>query len=171
MDDNQQLRQNIRMLGSLLGRVLQAQGGESLLQTVEQIHALSKSARLGNDGDWKSCPRRYRIWMQNPQFPLPCICTFLPSLISQEQHHRVRRHRAYNMQDKPQRGSIRAALPYLLSKGNEDNLHQTVSDLQIELVLTTHPTEVNRRTLLQKHNEIARLLSELDYATRMKQRE
>ena len=68
------------------------------------------------------------------------------------------------MQDKPQR-SIRAALPYLLSKDNERKSASNVSDLQIELVLTAHPTEVNRRTLLQKHNEIARLLSDLDYAT------
>ena len=113
------------------------------------------------------CPLRYRIWIQNPQFLFVVhLHSFSPLANIAEQHHRVRRRRAYNMQDKPQRGSIRAALPYLLSKGiTKENLHQTVSDLQIELVLTAHPTEVNRRTLLQKHNEIARLLSELDYAT------
>ena len=43
-------------------------------------------------------------------------------------------------------------------------LHQTISNLNIELVLTAHPTEVNRRTLLKKYNRIASLLAKLDFA-------
>ena len=167
MDANQRLRQNIRMLGSLLGRVLETQGGASLLDTVEQIRTLSKSARLGNSGDWKELSSTLSSLDTEEAIPIcRAFALFLALANIAEQHHRVRRRRAYSMEDKPQRGSIRAALPYLLERGtSKEALHKTVSDLQIELVLTAHPTEVNRRTLLQKHNEIARLLSDLDYAT------
>ena len=167
MDYNQRLRQNIRMLGSLLGNVLKAQGSTSLLETVEQIRTLSKSARLGNSDDWKELSSKLSSLDTEEAIPIcRAFALFLALANIAEQHHRVRRRRAYSMQDKPQRGSIRAALPYLLNRGtSKEELHKTISELQIELVLTAHPTEVNRRTLLQKHNEIARLLSDLDYAT------
>ena len=43
-----------------------------------------------------------------------------------------------------------------------DQLHQSVTTLRIELVLTAHPTEISRRTLVEKHNRIAALLAERD---------
>ena len=52
MDNSQQLRENVRMLGDLLGRVLEKQGGSVLLDTVEEIRSMSKLARNGDAKAW-----------------------------------------------------------------------------------------------------------------------
>ena len=52
MDTRKELRENVRLLGELLGRVLVKQGGDSLLSTVEEIRALAKSARHDDADAW-----------------------------------------------------------------------------------------------------------------------
>ena len=79
-----------------------------------------------------------------------------------EQHHRIRRRRAYQRdpQAPPQRGSCEEAFARLIAGGiTPDRLHEAVCALRIELVLTAHPTEVARRTLvaeIQPHRRGAR---------------
>jgi phosphoenolpyruvate carboxylase len=91
--------------------------------------------------------------------------TFLHLANIAEQHHRVRRRRAY-LRDPgaaPQRGSCADGFARLLAAGvTPDQLHASVSALQVELVLTAHPTEVARRRLVQKHNRIAAALAQRD---------
>ena len=82
-----------------------------------------------------------------------------------EQYHHVRRHRAWERLDgaPAQPGSIRELFPRLTAQGiSPDTLWQTVQELDIELVLTAHPTEVSRRTLIQKYDHIADCLERLD---------
>ena len=85
-----------------------------------------------------------------------------------EQHHRVRRRRAL-----PARSGAPAAARLDAKRRCRgcsssgvvaDALHDAVCSLRIELVLTAHPTEIMRRTLLQKYNRIADALAELDHA-------
>jgi phosphoenolpyruvate carboxylase len=81
-----------------------------------------------------------------------------------EQHHRIRRRRDYEAEGSPpQRGSMAEGLARLRAAGvSADDLHAAVCDLRIELVLTAHPTQVIRRTLLQRHRRIAELLGAMD---------
>ena len=82
-----------------------------------------------------------------------------------EQHHRVRRRRAYerNPAARPQPASIDETLPRLTPAGvTPEALHAAVCALRIELVVTAHPTEIMRRTLQQKYNRIAAALAVLD---------
>ena len=82
-----------------------------------------------------------------------------------EQHHRIRRRRAYlrDPGSRPQRGSPEETFARLVARGvSPDALHDAICALQIELVLTAHPTEVSRRTLIHKHNRVAALLAEGD---------
>jgi phosphoenolpyruvate carboxylase len=75
-----------------------------------------------------------------------------------EQHHRIRRRRAYQRDPhaRPQRGSCEEGFARLLDEGlTPERLYEAVCALRIELVLTAHPTEVARRTLVQKYNRIA----------------
>jgi phosphoenolpyruvate carboxylase len=70
-----------------------------------------------------------------------------------EQHHRVRRRREYQQAEgsPPQPASFEDAFRSLTEAGvSPEALHGAVSRLEIELVLTAHPTEVMRRTLLRK---------------------
>ena len=67
------------------------------------------------------------------------------------------------MENKDQKLSIKATIKELQSKGlSPEQITKTIENLQIELVLTAHPTEVNRRTILQKYNAIAQILNTLD---------
>ena len=82
-----------------------------------------------------------------------------------EQHHRMRRRRAYQRDPhgRPQPGSIEEALPRLVAGGlSPARLSDAVERLRIELVITAHPTEIMRRTLQQKYWRIAGALAHLD---------
>ena len=162
MEKDRALRDNVRMLGALLGKVLVSQGGEALLQDVEDIRSLAKKTRIGKMPETLMA----RLEQLDTKDAAPIgrsFAHFLALANIAEQHHRIRRRREYQVDGKAQRGSCAAAFPYLLSKGiSKEQLHQSVSSLSVELVLTAHPTEVNRRTLLQKYNAIAQYLQEHD---------
>jgi phosphoenolpyruvate carboxylase len=77
-----------------------------------------------------------------------------------ELYHRIRRGRQYEAEDGgPQRRSSASTLERL--KGNAD-LGRLLGDTRIRLVLTAHPTEAQRRTVRRKHQNVARMLEELD---------
>jgi phosphoenolpyruvate carboxylase len=83
-----------------------------------------------------------------------------------EQHHRIRRRRAYLADPKspPQPGSCRETFARLVAAGTAaDDLFASICKLRLELVLTAHPTEVSRRTLIHKYNRVADLLAERDH--------
>jgi phosphoenolpyruvate carboxylase len=88
-----------------------------------------------------------------------------------EQHHRIRRKRYYERHtpDQPQRGSVEDTVRRLAQELSELGPRQsrtqasTILDhLDIQPVLTAHPTEAARRTLLEKHRRIADLLTAIE---------
>jgi phosphoenolpyruvate carboxylase len=152
------LRDDIHLLGDLLGETLRAQEGEELFQTVERVRALSKH-------DFTELTRV--LGGRPPEEALPvarAFAHFLNLANIAEQHHRVRRRREYKEQGaRPQPGSCAEVFGRLREAGlSADQLFETVTALRIELVLTAHPTEITRRTLLQKQRRIADLLDRRD---------
>lgn len=81
-----------------------------------------------------------------------------------EQHHRVRRSLVGAQPGRqPAQGLAGRGLPRLLQgETDPEALYHAACELDIELVLTAHPTETQRRTMLQKYNRIARLLDGRD---------
>jgi phosphoenolpyruvate carboxylase len=53
-DPHQPLREDVRLLGELLGDTIRTQAGEPLFHTVERVRALAKSARAGNDTNFRT---------------------------------------------------------------------------------------------------------------------
>lgn len=159
------LRNNIRQLGRLLGEVLREQGGDELFWTVESIRTLSKDARAGQASARSALEQRLAELDDALIMPVArAFSHFLNLANIAEQHHRIRRSREYRRatDSKPQRGSLDAAFPELVKKIHPERLYEAVCNLRIGLVLTAHPTEVMRRTLLQKHYRIAKLLDQQD---------
>lgn len=90
-----------------------------------------------------------------------------------EFHHRARKN-IYNIQQNNNADTINAlgtqndscggVIPNLLNddKVSKDEIYNTLTTQQVELVLTAHPTEVNRRTLLDKHRRVQELLTKAD---------
>jgi phosphoenolpyruvate carboxylase len=165
-DPHKPLRDDVRLLGELLGETLRTQAGEAIFQAVERVRALSKGARAGREEDFRALAGELSQMALDDALPIArAFAHFLHLANIAEQHHRVRRRRAYQRDPyaKPQRGSAEDSFARLLAAGvSPARLHDAVSALSIELVLTAHPTEVVRRRVVQKHNRIAAVLSQRD---------
>lgn len=164
-DPHKPLRDDVRLLGEVLGDTIRAQAGEALFETVERVRVLSKQVRAG-EADLKALAAELSQVPLADALPLArAFAHFLQLANIAEQHHRIRRRRAYQRDPgaAPQRGSCADGFAALLASGvTPDDLFSAVCALRIELVLTAHPTEVARRTFVQKYNRIASLLSVRD---------
>ena len=154
------LRDDIHLLGDLLGETLRAQEGDALFELVEQVRALAKS-------DFDALAELLAARATEEALPVArAFAHFLGLANIAEQHHRVRRRREYQRaaDAKPQPGSCDEVFGRLRAGGvTADALYEAVVSLRIELVFTAHPTEVMRRTLLQKQRRIADLLARRDH--------
>ncbi len=154
------LRRDVRMLGSLLGRVLVEQEGAEFLAAEERIRA---SARLSREiGD--PTPVREALSELPPQEQsrmLRAFALYFQLANTAEQHHRIRRRRAYAIEDRAPRESLAEAFERL-AKVPEPDIRERLADVSLQLVLTAHPTEATRRTLLRAHVRIADLLTRQD---------
>lgn len=164
-DPHAALRDDVRLLGQLLGEVLQQQAGQALFEQIETIRGLAKHARDGRVGAEQQLNA---LLTRLPDEALLPVCRAFTQFLNlaniAEQYHRVRRRRAWqHVHDAPaQPASLAELLPRALQQHRPEQVWQAVLDLDIELVLTAHPTEISRRTLIQKYDQIALGLQRLD---------
>ena len=153
------------MLGELLGRTLRERRGPAFFDTVESAPRSSRNPTIGTR-PLAALTQVLGSLDVDAAIPLARAFTHFLNLANvAEQHHRVRRRRAYQRdpESEPQRGSCEETFARLVAGGvTPDQLHDAVCRLRIELVLTSHPTEVSRRTMIQKYNRIAALLATND---------
>jgi phosphoenolpyruvate carboxylase len=166
-DPHRALRDDVRMLGELLGETLRRQEGQRLFERVERVRALAKRTRVSSTDGFETLAAELRAIPVESAVPIArSFAHFLNLANVAEQHHRVRRRRAYQRDPRarPQPASIEEALPRLRSTGvSPEDLHRAVCNLRIELVVTAHPTEIMRRSLQHKYRRIADALAELDH--------
>src|SRR4051812_33478223 len=159
------LRDDVRLLGDLLGEILRGQEGNALYDLVEKVRALAKRARSGNAEDAEALRGLLASLDSAEARPLArAFAHFLALANIAEQHHRVRLRRE-RRRSSGARGAVAEALARSLAAGvSTERLYQTVTGMEVELVLTAHPTQAMRRTLLQKHRRIAAALAARDRA-------
>ncbi len=159
------LREDVRLLGNLLGETLKEHAGQDLFNQVEQIRALSKGARDGQVEAEKQLEQLFFSLEDDEILPLTRAFThFLNFANIAEQYHVVRSRRQSEFDETAPSPN---PLDHLFAKfkNNDistDTLFQQICDLNIELVLTAHPTEVSRRTLIQKYDGINDALFKMD---------
>ena len=157
------IRRDVRLLGAVLGKVIAEQEGDELLEAEERIRLRARDARRTGDVD----SVRDSVRMLSPDEQAKVLRAFglyfqLANIA--EQHHRLRRRRQYAAEDQAApRESLADAFERLADIG-DDELRAGVSRLSLELVLTGHPTEATRRTILLAHLRVAELLTALDDA-------
>ncbi len=156
------LRADVHLLGDLLGQVLVEQEGEDFLALEERIRSLARTARAGGDhAELDEAVAELDIATQARV--LAAFSLFFQLANIAEQHHRVRRRRDYEREGALARESIADAVRRLAEAGvGEDELADAARGLHVEPVLTAHPTEATRRTVLAAHQRIARRLRALD---------
>lgn len=160
------LRRDVRMLGALLGEVIREQAGDEVYEWVERIRASAKSFRR-NHADTsrralveavQGVPEHLRGQV------IRSFAVYFELVNLAEQQHRIRRRRDYERQiSTTAERTLRWAVESLKHAGmTAAQVKDHLQKLGIELVLTAHPTEAQRRTVLEKHQTIAHVLQALD---------
>jgi phosphoenolpyruvate carboxylase len=160
------LRYDIRLLGRILGDTVRAQEGEEVFDLVEHIR--KSSVQFHRDADEGARQELQSIMSSLPtDRALRIIRAFgyfshLANL-AEDQHH-IRRTRAYAMAEAPARaGTMAWALERAHAAGVSGEQLQTFFTAAFcSPVLTAHPTEVRRKSSIDREMDIARLLDERD---------
>jgi phosphoenolpyruvate carboxylase len=150
------LRRDVRMLGDLLGQVLVEQEGDSLLADVERVRALARAARGGASHDDLAAAVA-GLPLERQASVLRAFALYFQLANVAEQQHRIRRRRAYAAEERLLPESLEESFSHVPGA-------QVAERVSLQLVLTAHPTEAARRTVLASHLRIAALLAELDDA-------
>lgn len=157
------MRSNVSMLGKLLGDTIKDALGENILDRVETIRKLSKSSRAGNDTHRKELLSTLQNLSNDELLPVArAFSQFLNLTNVAEQYQTI------------SRSGDGANHPELLKKTferlqqqsdlSEPAIRQAIEELSLELVLTAHPTEITRRTLIHKLGEVNSCLKQLDHS-------
>ncbi|MFY2509889.1 phosphoenolpyruvate carboxylase [Vibrio pectenicida] len=155
------LRSNVSMLGHLLGNTIKDAHGDTLLEKVETIRKLSKSALAGNQSDRENLIEEIKNLPDDQLTPVAhAFNQFLNLTNMAEQYHTISRHYDAHVCEPD-------TISTLFSKLNKNGISkldtaQAVRELNIELVLTAHPTEITRRTMINKLVKINKCLSKLE---------
>ncbi|WP_415897656.1 phosphoenolpyruvate carboxylase [Neptuniibacter sp. QD57_21] len=156
------LRDDVRMLGSSLGETIKAHLGDELFDKIEVVRQLAKEGRTEENPEHEELLKALRELGEDEVLPVARAFTqFLNLANIAEEHHRVRRY--LEVTDVCTPDSLCTLFAQLRQKGfTPKQIADSLCDTQIDLVLTAHPTEVNRRTLIQKYDDIADCLRRLD---------
>ncbi|EJN6828645.1 phosphoenolpyruvate carboxylase [Vibrio cidicii] len=155
------LRSNVSMLGHLLGNTIQEAHGDEILEKVETIRKLSKSARAGNQADRDNLIEEIKNLPDEQLTPVArAFNQFLNLTNIAEQYHTISRHcDSYVCEP----DAINTLFAKLSQNGvSKLDTAQALRELNIELVLTAHPTEITRRTMINKLVKINECLSKLE---------
>lgn len=165
-DKDQQLREDIRHLGRILGDTVRNQHGDDIFNLIETIR--QSSIRFGRDGD--------EVAKQNLESTLNGLTndqttkvirafSYFSHLsnIAEDQHH-IRRTRAHLIAGSaPKEGSLAYTIETLMERGiTSSQLFAFFQTALVAPVLTAHPTEVQRKSILNCQMAIGRLLDERD---------
>jgi phosphoenolpyruvate carboxylase len=157
------ISQNIHLLGDLLGRVISELESPELFEMEERIRALAKARRGGDVSAAQELQQQVSSLDNDAARVVAAAFAAYFDLVNlAEEDHRVRllRQRENESYPQPLHESIGEAVAVLKKRGvPSDEVAALMERLSIELVLTAHPTEARRRTILSKTERIAALLS------------
>ena len=165
-DKDRPLRDDIRLLGRLLGDTVREQEGEDVFQTVEEIRQLALRFHRNDDADARQAMATLLHDLPRERTSqIVRAFSYFSHLanIAEDQHH-IRRGRAHARAGSPPReGTLAHALHRATESGvDAKQLAGFFESAQVSPVLTAHPTEVQRKSILDCQWKIARLLDERD---------
>ncbi|MFB3162721.1 phosphoenolpyruvate carboxylase [Neobacillus sp. 179-J 1A1 HS] len=167
-DSSLPLRRDVKLLGQILGEILVSHGGTELFDKVEKIRLMCKTLRTHFDNEIYSELKDEIANLKSPMRKqvIRAFSMYFHLINIAEQNHRIRRRRQYQLEDDSivQPHSIESAILSLKENNiNEDIIQEVLNKLSLELVITAHPTEAAKRSILEIQQRIAVILKKLDY--------
>ncbi|MEQ5196960.1 phosphoenolpyruvate carboxylase, partial [Klebsiella pasteurii] len=153
------MRSNVSMLGKLLGDTIKEAQGEHILEKVESIRKLSKASQAGNEIQRQKLLMTLQNLSNEELLPVArAFNQFLNLTNVAEQYHSISPHG--EAASNPV--ALAALFDQLKAKNfTNEEMRKAVDELSIELVLTAHPTEIARRTLIHKLVAVNTCLAQL----------
>jgi phosphoenolpyruvate carboxylase len=164
-EKNRPLVDDIRLLGRILGDVIHEQEGKEAFELVERVRKLSVAYRLKSDAQaGRALDRLLKNLSGDQTVSVIRAFSYFSHLanIAEDRHH-VRRRDHHERQGHLQEGSLTMTLERLARadiRGAE--IAKTLAHAYISPVLTAHPTEVQRKSILDAERTIAELVGQRD---------
>ena len=160
-DNERPLVEDIRLLGRILGDVIREQEGVAAYEQVERVRKLSVAFRRDADAQADQALKRLLKSLSGEQtVRVIRAFTYFSHLanLAEDRHH-IRRRVLHERAGEAQAGSIEVALARLRRAGiSPRTISQTLAHAHLSPVLTAHPTEVQRKSILDAERDIANLL-------------
>ncbi|MDA7574541.1 phosphoenolpyruvate carboxylase [Candidatus Pelagibacter sp.] len=162
------LREDIRFLGTFLGKVIKDQEGEVFFKIVERLRLLSKNTLLDKQKSKVFLKISKEIKKLSPELTFKITRAFLHILNlmnlaeSLDASRKLNEHNNPYFKNKNQNLFIEDIIEGLFKNKNISNskIYEQAKNLDIGIVLTAHPTEVKRRTLIQKYASLIDLMEQ-----------
>jgi phosphoenolpyruvate carboxylase len=165
---DQPLIDDIRLLGRLLGDVIREHEGETTYELVERIRQLSVAYRRQADQAAGTALKKLLKSLTDDQaVSVIRAFTYFSHLanLAEDRHH-IRRRAVHEQAGRIQQGSLAHTWQRLSKAGvAPSHVAQQLAQAHVSPVLTAHPTEVQRKSILDAERDIARLLAERDSLT------
>lgn len=159
------LREDVNMLGTLVGEILAEQRSPAFLAEVERLRRAAIRRRESSAPVAELAQALHGIGLDHASDLVRAFATYFQAVNLAERVHRIRRRRDYERQGAaPQPEGLRHAVGALARQGvGREEVAALLLRLHIEPVFTAHPTEAVRRALLRKEREIvACLIDDID---------
>ncbi len=164
-DNERPLVEDIRLLGRILGDVIRDQEGVAAYELIEQVRKLSVAFRRDADQEADKALKKLLKGLTGDQtVSVIRAFTYFSHLanLAEDRHH-IRRRAVHERAGDTQEGSIEVALARLRWAGiSPKTISSTLARSFVSPVLTAHPTEVQRKSILDAERGIAQLLTARD---------
>ncbi len=175
------LREDVKYLGNILGKVIKIQEGQKFFDLVEKVRKLSKTNKKNPNQKKLNSKLLSAIKNLNPKNTYKLARAFSHFMNFMNLAELVDASRSLNEHENSQKKLkdnknlfIEEIFEELFRKKNISNnrIYDLAKNLNIGIVLTAHPTEVKRRTLIQKYHKIIEILEQRellkDYPSKLK---
>ena len=164
-DNERPLVEDIRLLGRILGDVIRDHVGVPAYELIEQVRKLSVAFRRDADHEADKALKKLLKGLSGDQtVSVIRAFTYFSHLanLAEDRHH-IRRRAIHERAGDTQEGSIEVALARLRWAGIAPaTIADTLAHSFVSPVLTAHPTEVQRKSILDAERAIAQLLTARD---------
>jgi phosphoenolpyruvate carboxylase len=158
---------DVRLLGDILGETIREQAGDAAFATVEGLRKAAIALRAGElEGGREAFARRFAsLELEGLERVARAFTRYFHLINAAEEQERIRVLRQRDRAGAPPEGSIAAAIDELEASGTTpDSVRELLGRLLVMPVLTAHPTEARRRTVLDHLGEVSWALDRLDDA-------